>query len=191
MQKKKLRILVDMDNTIVDYSTPMADALQKEHPDFPHPITVDSWSRQIEEHSHLKKAQERIQSQPRFFLDFKEIPGALKALQEMEDEGHSVFIVSSPSVNNPTCHSDKSAWLWRHLGEKWARRLVLTKDKTIVVGDVLIDDRMDIRGDEKQPSWKHIVFAQPYNKRLEGVDQRIFLHKWSDWKFSVENALSK
>jgi 5'-nucleotidase len=187
--KRKLRILVDMDNTIVDYSTPMAKALQDKHPEFPHPITVDNWSRHIDEQPHLKKAQERIQSQPKFFLDFEEIDCALDALREMEEEGHSVFIVSSPSVNNPTCHSDKSTWLWRHLGEKWARRLVLTKDKTIVAGDVLIDDRLDINGDEKEPTWKHIVFAQPYNVDLEGKDSRCFLHQWSNWKNIIEKVI--
>jgi 5'-nucleotidase len=72
--------------------------------------------------------------------------------------------VSSPSVNSETCHSDKSKWLKEHMGEKWARKLILTKDKTVIIGDYLIDDRIDITGVIKAPAWKHIIFTQPYNR---------------------------
>lgn len=186
--KNVLRILVDMDNTVVDYSTAMAAALQSENPDFPHPIRHDNWSLHTDNHLDLKGAHHRIQSRPHFFLHFKPIPGALEALQEMVSAGHSVFIVSSPSVSNPTCHSDKSKWVCDHLGPEWARRLVLTKDKTIVAGDVLIDDRTDIEGDESSPRWKHVVYAQPYNVGLEGTDERVFLHDWSLWRSTLEKV---
>ena len=41
MKQRKLRILVDMDNTMVDYDTPMAQALSDEHPHLN--ITAENW----------------------------------------------------------------------------------------------------------------------------------------------------
>ncbi len=37
-------------------------------------------------------------------------------------------------------------WVQQHLGRGWVNRLVITKDKTIVTGDLLIDDRPKIKG---------------------------------------------
>ena len=103
----------------------------------------------------------------------------------MEREGYTVFIVSSPSVKSVSCHSDKCEWVKQHLGDKWARRLVLTKDKTIVVGDVLIDDKPYITGAISKPKWKHITFAQPYNVKLDDANQRIYLKEWNEWREAI------
>jgi 5'-nucleotidase len=123
-------ILVDMDNTIADYSTPIAEALAPHVKEYK--ITSENWSECVSDKS-LKKIQYKKQSEPNFFRTLKPIDGAIDALNEMEEMGFIVFIVSSPCIGNSTCHSDKSAWLKENMGEKWARRLVLTKDKTIVL----------------------------------------------------------
>jgi len=47
-------------------------------------------------------------------------------------------------------------------GPSWVDRIVLAKDKTLVRGDVLIDDKPEVTG-SLCPSWEHLVFEAPYN----------------------------
>lgn len=37
-------------------------------------------------------------------------------------------------------------WIDKHLGPEWLDKIVLTKDKTMVNGHILIDDRPNIKG---------------------------------------------
>ena len=37
-------------------------------------------------------------------------------------------------------------WVENHLGKDWINRLILTRDKTMINGDVLIDDKINITG---------------------------------------------
>jgi len=39
------------------------------------------------------------------------------------------------------------------------------KDKTLIIGDILIDDKPEIKG-ISTPNWEHIIFDQPYNKNI-------------------------
>lgn len=127
-----------------------------------------------------------IQSAKDFFYNLKPIDGALEALKEMEQLGYNVYIVSSPSVRGDYCHSDKNRWLKDHLGEKWARRLILTKDKTLVHGDYLIDDKPYIHGIVSKPSWKHVTYAQSYNIDLPDKNERVYIRDWKDWKVILD-----
>ena len=176
-ESSKSIILVDMDNTIVDYSTSIAIELKKIYPN--DNVTSDNW--QTLKLNDIHYNRKIIQSQPSFFKKMQPIEGSIKALKEMEQLGYTVFIVSSPSVIGNNCHSEKCDWMKQHFGEKWARRLVLTKDKTIVIGNVLIDDKPYITGAIDNPIWKHITFAQPYNIDLH-EEHRVHLMKWDQWK---------
>ena len=168
--RKNVRIiLIDMDNTITDYSQKMAEELSKIYPNGG--ITKDNWF----EDSGLTSVRKYIQSRSGFFFSLQPIDGALDALREL-DQRYTIFIVSSPS---DTCHSDKVKWIKHHFGEKWARKLILTKDKTMIVGDILIDDKIEING-ESHPTWRHILFGQSYNKHsdLPRIDS---WNDWTDW----------
>lgn len=37
-------------------------------------------------------------------------------------------------------------WVEKHLGPQFVERIILTKDKTVVLGDLLIDDKDTIQG---------------------------------------------
>jgi 5'-nucleotidase len=115
-----------------------------------------------------------------FYAYIPEIEGAANALAMLTDAGHDVFICTSPWLPNRTCASDKLTWVDWKMGAGWADRTIITKDKTMVHGDILIDDKPDVKGLRK-PSWEHILFDQPYNQQVVGK-RRIM--SWSD--FDVE-----
>ena len=113
-----------------------------------------------------------------FYRDLYPIWGAIEALHEMRDAGHEVFICSTPDSTNRSCASDKIAWVRHHLGDDWVKRLILTHDKTLVHGDVLVDDKPEVTGSNPVPSWEHVLFGAPYNRHI--TDRRR-IADWTEW----------
>lgn len=125
-----------------------------------------------------KAAVTAIMNKPGFYRSLEPIEGAVEALNAMINEGHQVDIVTSPWIKNETCASDKLAWIEQHFGEGWGKRMTITSDKTLVRGDVLIDDKPEITG-KYDPLWEHVYFTQPYNKNLNHNRR---LDSWADWR---------
>lgn len=101
--------------------------------------------------------------EPGFFAGLKLIPGALKGLEDLQARGHEVFLCTAPLANHVTCAQEKLAWVEKYLGRDLVSRTIITKDKTLVQGSFLLDDRPDVTG-VAQPTWEHILFDQPYNQ---------------------------
>lgn len=120
----------------------------------------------------------QVLAQPGFYAQLVEIPGAKTALERIRKAGHDVRFVTSPWVDNPTCASDKIDWVRRHYGDSWAQRVIITTDKTLVYGDVLVDDKPEVTG-SVEPFWEHVLFDQPYN-RHQSSRRRIF--GWDEWE---------
>jgi len=149
----------------------------------------------------LRDAAIAVMSQPGFFRDLPPMEGAIKAVEEMIERGFSVLICTSPLPSNPTCPQDKIEWVRKHLGHidfrdpgVKSKRLdaqdiiVMTRDKTFVAGDVLIDDKPLIQGCMR-PTWEHIVFGAPYNA-LEKGDERLRIDDWTSWQAVLAKRLS-
>ena len=116
-----------------------------------------------------------------FFRSLPPIEGAIQAVKEMAAEGIDVRICTHPIQAYRNCVGEKYEWVERHLGAEFTTRMVLTRDKTIVAGDALIDDNPRITG-SRTPSWRHIVFDQPYNRAVAGPR----LKRWADWREVIE-----
>lgn len=175
------RVLVDMDDVVAEWGAGY-DVLLDEHGEaaagIPRRADRMHWDLHRDRTPAERKIIQKIMVEPGFYRMLRAVPGARTALREMRDAGYDIRFVSAPYVSNPTCASDKIAWIARHYGSQWAQRVVLTTDKTIVRGDYLIDDRPDITGAE-DPSWEHILFTQPYNKHIE---DRRRISSWSEWR---------
>jgi 5'-nucleotidase len=65
----------------------------------------------------------------------------------------------------------------KNLGPDWVKRVILTKDKTLVKADFLIDDKPEITGAEAVPVWEHILYDRPYNR---GANRKRLT--WANWK---------
>ena len=129
----------------------------------------------------FKSTVRKIQGETGFFLNFDPIEGAIEALHDLEKD-HEVFICTAPLLENYTCCNDKLAWVDAHLGGDWARRTIITKDKTVIDGDFLIDDKPIITGIANEPIWQRILFDQPYNRNVVG--RRI---NWQNYREVLNN----
>lgn len=128
-----MRIYIDMDNTLCDY-TKAIELAKAKTPTQPYP-----------------------QSQWGFFSDLEPLPGAIESVRLLEDAGHEVWILSRPSAKNLNCYSEKAYWVQKYLGDDMVEKLILACDKSLVKGDYLIDDQGGFGQEEFEGEW--IVFG--------------------------------
>lgn len=99
-----------------------------------------------------------------------------------------MFICTSPIKKYRYCPYEKYAWVEKHFGPEFLEQIVLTRDKTVVSADLLIDDRPDITGAEQNPTWEHVLFTACHNKHLQLKPPSRRLHSWSDdWKAILDS----
>jgi 5'-nucleotidase len=175
-------VLVDMDNTLCNYEEAFERAVREQ---FPH-IDIVPQERRLHWHIELDYPEEHralvvsVNSIPGFFRNMKPNEYGCETLHEMLAEGLEVFIVTAPDpVTTAQCVAEKVRWVEEHLGSEWKNRLILTRDKTTIAGDVLIDDKPTCHTGRAKPSWKHVVFHQSYNADLPN---RRRIRHWRDWR---------
>lgn len=175
-------VLVDMDNTLVDYDAEFMKRWNAMRPE-------DKWNRvedrqyfEIEKNfdQSLYSTVREIVASKDFFHELKPLPGAIEALREMDRAGLHVKLCTSPSLFNYSGSAEgKYYWCEQWLGEDWISRLIITRDKTVIRGRVLIDDKPSIHGACANPIWTQIVFEQPYNVRATDKPR---MTTWLQWK---------
>lgn len=187
-----LVIGVDQDEVLHKWNKTFHADARDFYPDIPFPFLTNNVAWDLTEglDEDGKAAVKWLMNQPGFYQRLEPYEGAKEALEEMEAEGIEVFIVTSPTLANPTCASDKHASIIRDFGEKWAKRTVITDDKTIIGLDFLIDDKPEIKGyntrEGRVPTWLQILVDQPYNQHVETPFR---LRNWSDWRSTLEAAV--
>lgn len=165
-------ILVDMDGVLADFNHALEEAwnyhpLALENNWFPL-YEIDNPTIKLPPVLRQRFGEEAaklfydILSSGSFYFDLDPMPGAIEGMLALEEEGHDVMICTAPSRHVPTCASEKIEWAKSNLGWEWGAKTIIARDKTLIYGDYLIDDKHDIRGIH-EPSWEHIVFKAPHN----------------------------
>mmetsp|Transcript_30500 Transcript_30500/g.62074 ORF Transcript_30500/g.62074 Transcript_30500/m.62074 type:complete len:237 (+) Transcript_30500:292-1002(+) len=185
----KITVLVDMDGVIADFDTRALEILQQRLPSWDimprSEISRFPLAANFKKSSHKAKIRSMFLEEG-FFASLPPIPGAINALKEMHAHPSlDVFICSAPIATSTFCASEKMGWVKEHLGQEWVRRTILTSDKSLVRGDILIDDAPEAKAAAMPPSWEHVYFTQPYNKELQGK-RRILC--WDQWRHVILNT---
>ncbi|MBI4148301.1 5'-3'-deoxyribonucleotidase [Candidatus Woesearchaeota archaeon] len=172
-----MRVLVDMDGVLADFEQGVYNALCDQYSHIPHiPLeqrtTFHVKAQYPPEHQSTVEA---IYVAKGFYANLSPVAGSLEALTQLREQ-HDIFICTSPLLKNKHCIPEKYEWVEKHLGREWLDRVVITKDKTLVLADILVDDNPTIEGCEK-PTWEHILYDQPYNR---SVDKRRLT--WRNWR---------
>ena len=127
-------VYVDMDNVLVDFRSA-----------FPH------LSEEI-----MAEYGDDLDDIPGIFSLMEPLPGAIEAFRLLASH-FDTYVLSTAPWANPSAWSDKLLWIQKHLGEVAKKRLILSHNKHLNVGDYLIDDRT--RNGTDRFTGEHIHFG--------------------------------
>lgn len=170
-------ILVDIDGTIADFNGEFDRRYKKLYPD---EIFIPSENRKTFhiESSYPKELADKIVDifhEPGYFRSLQPIEGAIDALHMLDGKGYKIFLCTAPLTNAHGSMQEKVDWVKEHLGKRWIKKMIITDDKTLVRGSILIDDKPDIKG-LVAPDWQQLYYDQPYNRSCGG-------ERMIHWKF--------
>jgi len=75
-----------------------------------------------------------------FFRKLKPFKEAIDSVKKIVDSNlYEVYILSVPLATNPFSYKEKVEWIMENLPEL-SHRIILTQDKGLIKGDILIDD---------------------------------------------------
>jgi len=171
-EKKRLRIAIDMDETIADS---LKEHIRRYNSEFAEEIAADNLhGKHLEEFvaSDRSDAVRRMVRDESFFECLGVIADAQQVIRELADE-HEVFIVSA-AMEMPESFAAKHRWLQRNFAFISMRNIVFCGDKRIVNADYLIDDEArhfsSFRG-------AGILFSAPHNLRETAYER---VASWQD-----------
>lgn len=183
---KKIIINFDKDGVIVDYFKGVMKEFKRLTPFLETVPYEQITSFGIVDHYPASVRQDiwNASAVPGFYENLEAMPGAIEVLKDIENncqEFLEPFIVTSPGLHNHNngCWSGKATWVHNNLGDWWERRLIITKDKTMVRGHLLVDDKPGITG-ALEPTWAQLVFPHPWNEEFRkqlGVQS----FSWEQW----------
>lgn len=142
-------VLVDMDGVIANWDGHFIDEWKKITKNTS--STIDrSKSYKMEDcvlpTSHRSRAQELARSCG-FFGGLLPVEGALQALRDMELSGIRVVICTTLLPGSKYCAQEKVEWVREWLGDAFVEKMVISADKALVVGDILVGKSFDITND--------------------------------------------
>lgn len=148
-------VKVDMDGVLVDPHQKILDRVNEE---FGTDYSTDEWTvwdtDWMEEPEHGELVMETFRDR-HLYRGLDPLPGALEGVKVIK-EFANVVIVSSPMIG----HADsKLGWLEQHGFGSDER--VLVSDKSLVNGDVLIDDALHNVEDSPHPA---VLMDRPWNR---------------------------
>jgi 5'-nucleotidase len=109
----KKRVYVDMDGVLVDYESGFDGTPDELH---------------------------GYDNTPNVFSKMLPLPSALEAFRTLAEK-FDVYVLSTAPWNNPSAWTDKANWIKKYLDDVAHKRLILTHNKALCIGDYLIDDR--------------------------------------------------
>ena len=171
-----MTILVDMDDTIEQL---LAALVKKANERFNRSATIDEitdWSIVCAYPGLEKRQILELMYEPGFWDTVEPVPGAADALKYLMDKGHQVYVVTATEFENVPAKMERV--LFRYFPFLSRDQVIITGNKQMIRGDVLIDDGIhNLEGGE----YRKILFTAPYNKDYDAeANGMIRVHNWDE-----------
>ena len=138
---KRPRVLIDVDGPLTDGFFETACHHLRARGVDAKPWAISDWDifKSFETSARDEDAVRKILRGPGIAASFSPRPGALEFLNEMRAWA-DVYAVTAPLDGSPTWAHERETWLIERLAFN-PQHVISARDKSIVVGDVLIDDK--------------------------------------------------
>ena len=174
---KNLTILVDMDDTIENLCTAWVAELNIRHGLAVLPTDIVEWNI-CKAFPTLTPAQvyAPLYSEA-FWSTVKPIEGAVEALFKLKNDGHRIVIVTASDTD--TVAYKMNNVLYKYFPFLTYKDVVITSQKDLVNGDVMIDDNPMNFDYEKTSNRLNILFSAPHNMNID--DEKAGLYRADTW----------
>ena len=180
---RKLTILVDLDDTMTDLSTAWVAAINEKFGTTTRPEDITGWNLERFFPGLSRSKVYSVMHDPGFWDSVFPKEGAVEYMKRLMDEGHDVYVVTSTFYKG--LEEKMRRVLFRHFPFINWRNVIITSNKQLVRGDVLVDDAPH---NHVGGAYVSILMDTPHNRDFaeEGV---IRVHNWEEI-YGVIKALS-
>ncbi|MGR3812384.1 5' nucleotidase, NT5C type [Jiulongibacter sp. NS-SX5] len=169
----KQRLIIDMDDVMADTGGAIIDLYNKhfktsyQKSDL---LEQDIWNEELKA-NYVDELRSKLH-EPGFFRNLSVMTGAKEVIKELHEK-YDLFVVSA-AMEFPNSLKEKSEWLDEHFPYIHWKNRVLCGDKSIIKGDIMIDDH-----DKNLSVFKGqcLLFHAMHNHKLEWY-QRV--KSWKD-----------
>lgn len=126
-------------------------------------------------HDHITdpeiwKRGDALSNHPDLFGLLNPYPGSIEGMNLLRSlaaqRGIDVLICTAPHTTNFNSYTSKAKWISAYMGHDWLDKILMVRDKTIIRGSILVDDKPIPLGNYI-PTWKHVVMPHPYNREQQ------------------------
>jgi 5'-nucleotidase len=158
-------LLVDMDGCMADFMGYCYKQIEAETGDkLIHADTVDYWFADTEHKPLILDIMHREGT----YRHLDVITGAVQAVNRLREQ-YDVVVCTQPAQSK-TCETEKREWLAEHFDKDFAEQAIVTRDKSKVLGKLIIEDNPHI-----EVPYEVVMFDQAWNRNA------IFKHRMFGW----------
>ena len=176
-------ILVDMDDTIEQLLKAWLAVINQKHGRNVECEDIVDWNMALAYPGLTHEEVYDVIKQPGFWGSVEPIPGAAEALQRLIAAGHEVYIVTATDYESVPEKMGDLLFRWFPF-LSWDH-VIITSNKQMIRGDVLIDDGIhNLEGGE----YAKILVTAPYNRDYDAeAHGMIRVHNWTE----IEEAIRR
>ena len=115
----------------------------------------------------VSKIGDLLDEDPELFFEAEPMPGAIEAYNKLIDV-FDVYLLTSAPWKSMGSTEAKQRWVMKYLGASADKRIIVSHNKNLMIGDYLIDDRTangagEFKGElihfgtEKYPDWNSVL----------------------------------
>lgn len=117
-------------------------------------------SNHVVDETHRELSRSFLDS-PGFFRELPVVPGAREGVDKLLSYDLEIWLCTKPLETSNTSRDEKAAWVREHFPE-FAEKIIMTPDKSLAKGDVLLDDAIPVNWIDRS-YWSPVVYTMPYN----------------------------
>lgn len=177
----KLTILVDMDDTIENLCEVWVDYLNETYGTNVSLSDVTQWDMTKVFPMLTRNEIFDVLTEDSLWERITPLPGAVECLRKLHDEGYKIVVVTSASPETVSLKLNKV--LFKYFPFLTYKDVIITSQKQLVKGDVLIDDAPhNLEGGD----YLKLLFDAPHNQSYDAeLNLMTRIYNWDDAYFAI------